>query len=65
MKKTVQCNQCGVNLEKDWLALNRKLINPDVLFFLCLGCLADYFDCETDDLLIKIEEFKEQGCTLF
>ena len=28
-------------------------------------CMAEYFGCEEQDLIIKIKEFKEQGCTLF
>jgi len=32
---------------------------------MCVICLADYLDCSADDLLVKIEEFKEQNCTLF
>jgi hypothetical protein len=32
---------------------------------MCLGCLADYLGNTKEDLLIKIEEFKEQGCGLF
>jgi len=33
--------------------------------FFCLRCFADYLSCSEDDLLIKIEEFKELGCGLF
>jgi len=33
--------------------------------FMCLSCLADYIGCTIDDLKTKIEEFKNQGCTLF
>ena len=39
--------------------------NIDINEFCCLECLADMFDCSVDDLKIKIEEFKEEGCTLF
>ncbi len=59
------CKYCGAELKKDWIALNRKLVNPDLREFACISCLADDFDCEVEDLEIKIEEFKEQGCTLF
>ena len=30
-----------------------------------IDCLADYLGCTVDELLEKIEEFKEEGCTLF
>ena len=59
------CKYCGKKLKKDWIALNKKLISKDIKKFACLSCLADDFDCEIEDLEIKIEEFKEEGCTLF
>ena len=52
-------------MKKDWVALNKKLIGRNVKEFLCLACMADDFDCTEEDLRDKIEEFKEQGCTLF
>lgn len=30
-----------------------------------LDCLAEYLDCTVQELLDKIEEFKEEGCKLF
>ncbi len=59
------CKYCGALLTKDWIALNKKLINPDLKEFACINCLADDFDCDVEDLEIKIGEFKEEGCTLF
>lgn len=59
------CKYCDVPLKKDWIAINKKLVSPDLKEFICINCLADYLDCEVEDLEIKIEEFKEQGCTLF
>lgn len=43
----------------------KKLLDIDAKEFLCVSCLADTFGCEVEDLEIKIEEFKEQGCVLF
>lgn len=63
MEKT--CKYCGKKLKKDWIALNRKLISKELKEFMCLNCLADDFDCTIEDLEIKIEEFKEEGCVLF
>ena len=65
MKKILKCKFCGEILEKDWIALNKKLIRRDLKEFLCLNCLADDFDCTVTDLQYKIEEFKNQGCSLF
>lgn len=62
MKK---CVICGVELKKDWIALHRKLLDLNAKEYYCIFCLADNFSCEVEDLEVKIEEFKEQGCTLF
>lgn len=59
------CKYCNVELKKDWIALNKKLLGTSQIHFLCISCLADDFDCSVEDLEIKIEEFKEEGCTLF
>lgn len=59
------CKRCKQELKKDWIALNKKLLSPDLKQFLCIQCLSDDFDCSVEDLEIKIEEFKEEGCTLF
>ena len=31
----------------------------------CIDCLAEYLEVTTEELAAKIEEFKEEGCTLF
>lgn len=31
----------------------------------CIDCLASYLDTTTEELIEKIEEFKEDGCKLF
>lgn len=62
-KKT--CCGCGKLLSKDEVALNKKLIDKEVKEFMCLFCMSDQFGCEVEDLQVKIDEFKEQGCTLF
>lgn len=65
IKKKEICIDCGRQLTKDEVALNKKLISLDIEEFRCLNCLSDSFGCEVEDLKIKIDEFKEQGCTLF
>lgn len=64
MKKS-NCKNCGAIIDKDTVALNKKLLDVSLREYECLDCLADKFDCTVEDLLIKIEEFKEEGCTLF
>lgn len=64
MKKQT-CKDCGRPVSKDEVALNKKLIDPKAKEFLCLSCMSEMFGCSTEDLETKIDEFKEQGCTLF
>lgn len=60
------CSICGKEpLDKDTIGINKKMIGADIDNFFCIDCLANYLDCSVDDLLDKIEEFKEEGCTLF
>lgn len=61
-----ECIACGKKpLNKDTVGINKKLLNKDIEKFYCMDCLADYLGCSVDDLLEKIEEFKEEGCILF
>jgi hypothetical protein len=60
------CFVCGKeNLGKDEIGLNKKMCGREIKQFYCLNCFADYLEVTTEELLAKIEEFKEQGCTLF
>ena len=52
MRRKIECCECEKALKKDEVAL-------------CIDCLAEYLECTKNDLEIKIQEFKEQGCTLF
>ena len=62
----INCVICGQeNLNKDTIGINKKLLGTDIVNFYCIECLADYLGCTVDELLDKIEEFKEEGCTLF
>ena len=65
MTKKKICVDCSVNLKKNEIALSKKLLGRDIDNFLCIQCLAEYLSCSVDDLNIKIQEFKEQGCALF
>ena len=53
------------DLDKDTIGINKKLLGESIDTFYCLNCLADFLDVTVEDLLDKIEEFKEEGCTLF
>ena len=63
MHNCVACSQ--QNLSKDTIGINKKLLGKDIKFFYCMECLAEFLGCTVEDLLDKIEEFKEEGCTLF
>ncbi len=62
----ITCEVCGTSdIEKDVIALNKKLFNKDVKNFYCLSCMAEVLEATAEDLQDKIEQFKEEGCTLF
>ena len=66
MVESRQCYVCGKgNLSKDEIGLTKKLINKKAVSFYCIDCLADYLEVTREELLDKLEEFKEEGCTLF
>jgi len=63
-KKKVCC-ECSDPLTRDEVALSKKLLGLEIKDFYCVECLAEFLECSVEDLRIKIEEFKEQGCSLF
>ncbi len=65
MANKKMCIECSVLLKKDEVALSQKMLGRVITEFYCIDCLAETLDCDPDDLVVKIQEFKEQGCTLF
>jgi len=63
--KQKTCTECGAVLKKDEVALSQKMLGRAIISFYCINCLAAELDCNTEDLVVKIQEFKEQGCILF
>ena len=62
----VDCVICSKErLDKDTIGINKKLLGESINNFYCMDCLAEYLGCNVQDLLDKIEEFKEEGCKLF
>ena len=62
----INCVICGKeNLDKNTIGINKKLLGTDIENFYCIDCLADYLGCTSQDLMDKIEEFKDEGCKLF
>jgi uncharacterized protein YlaI len=61
-----ECIICGNLIDsKNVIGINKKLLGSNIKNFYCMDCLADYLEVTVDDLYDKIEEFKEEGCTLF
>ena len=67
MKIDIHCKLCARLLTKDEQGLNKKILENDVKrgLWRCLSCMAEYLECEEDELKEKIEEFKAGGCKLF
>ncbi len=65
IKKEVRCNLCGNSLDKDQIGLSKKLLDSKGKRIYCINCLSSHLDVTVQDLLDKIEEFKDEGCTLF
>ena len=58
----INCVMCDKHdLEKDTIGINKKLLGTDITNFYCMDCLANYLDCTVEELLDKIEEFKEEA----
>lgn len=64
--KPQSCVSCGKTpLSRDEIGVSKKLLDANATQAYCLSCLSDYLGVTEQDILDKIEEFKEQGCTLF
>ena len=62
----MSCYICGKEvLSKNEIGLTKKLLDKKSKLFYCLDCLAEYLEVDTEFLLAKVEELKEQGCNLF
>mgnify|MGYP006980732697 FL=1 len=59
------CKKCGRELTRDEIGVTKRLISRTATEFLCVDCLADYFQCGKSVILDRIRYYKEMGCTLF
>ena len=60
------CYVCGKkNVSKNEIGLTKKLMGQKTKKFYCLACLAEQLEVMEEELLDKIEEFKNEGCKLF
>ena len=64
--ETKKCYVCGKTpFSKNEVGLTKKIIDKKAQRFYCLPCLAEYLEVTEEELLAKIEEFKNEGCKLF
>lgn len=64
--KNIHCIGCGkLYLDKNTIGINKKMLGEKIKNFYCMDCLANYLDTTVEKLIEKIEEFKDEGCTLF
>lgn len=63
IKKT--CNYCGAELDSGTVALNKKLFGKRTKIYRCLKCMAEDLQTTEEQLELKIQQFKEEGCELF
>lgn len=62
----IGCAACNkAHLTKDEIGICKKLLGDPPRQYFCLSCLAEHLDCLPEDILAKIEQFKEEGCKLF
>ena len=60
------CFNCGKEILGDESAIYRKLVNKLAEKFLCIHCLAIYFDCKEAYIRDLIKYYRESGtCALF
>lgn len=60
------CYVCGKeNLTKDEIGITKKLIDKNTKKLYCITCLAEYLEVTEEELIDKIDEFKDEGCILF
>lgn len=61
----MRCFDCDKELSKDEIGVCKKLLGRQTKVYYCLDCFAAFLDTTQEEILSMIQEFKEQGCTLF
>lgn len=59
------CIRCGAHLSFNEIGAHKKLICRASTQFLCRDCLAEKLQVPTAVIDKKIQQFKQQGCSLF
>ena len=67
MATVKECQYCHAALTRDEVGLNKKLFASDAKKggYSCLVCMAEMLEITVEELNVKIQEFKAQGCKLF
>ena len=60
-----KCMQCGREVTPDEIGMTKKMVNRGATRFFCMDCLAQYHGIPVENLYVKLEQFREDGCTLF
>ena len=60
-----KCMQCGRDVTPDEIGMTKKMVNRGATRFFCMDCLAQYHGIPVENLYVKLEQFREDGCTLF
>ena len=66
VRKEYACTSCRkMPLTKDEMGASKKLLGVDTNQLYCIDCLSAYLEVTPEDILEKIQMFKEDGCELF
>lgn len=66
LKKEYACTSCRkMPLTKDEMGASKKFLGVDTNQLYCINCLSAYLEVTPEDILEKIQMFKEDGCELF
>lgn len=60
-----KCYKCKKTLVKDDVALCKKVLGKKTRQYFCREHLSEFLSVDVDTLTQKIEQYKEEGCTLF
>lgn len=60
-----KCKICGNILDKDEIAVYKRMVNRGATEYMCIKCFAIKFEVTEKAIKDKIEHFKKMGCTLF
>ena len=63
--KPTSCVICHERLSTDEVALNQRLLGPQIGTFRCLGCLTKKLDVTPTVLRELIAQFKARNCVYF